>query len=501
MVMMPERARFHGEIKVASRIIDYLSSGLYQTPAACLKELVNNSFDADAKRVNVFVKPDADRIIVEDDGLGMSREEFETHFQRVSESHKRDGTGLTPSGRPIIGRIGIGLIAANEICDVMEIFSTKPGSPDLLHVNMNFAKMREPAEARRRNAQDFAKGDYVGEVTSTDTQSHYTHVFLKGIRSQAKAILSGAKQRRSSKDRRSLYGLTPGTIATLLSDPELASWSEFDFYSETALIVALNVPVRYHEHWFPDDCRKDLLEFQRTVSQLDFAVYYDNSELRKPVVFHDGKRSHFVAKFIHSGPEVAARGYFYVQHGVIRPQDVNGVLIRIRNTAIGSYDSAFLSFPSSEGTLFQKWISAEIWADDRLEDAMNIDRRTFRTTHPAYVELQDAVHEHLSTVIRTARSRLYQAGSLERRRAKAKTLAEDLTALAENEIAPISKTAARAMAATAARIGEDPKLERRLLRRLSVIELYRLILEVAHDTLPREDLRKFLKRLTQRLSQ
>src|SRR5688572_12355851 len=101
---------FSGEIVVASRIVDYLSSGLYESPAACLKELVNNSYDADAKLVNIFVKPDADRIIIEDDGLGISKEEFVKHFSRVSESYKREGATKTPSGRPIIGKIGIGFI-------------------------------------------------------------------------------------------------------------------------------------------------------------------------------------------------------------------------------------------------------------------------------------------------------------------------------------------------------------------------------------------------------
>ena len=57
---MPEP--FKGKIRVASGIVNYLSSGLYHSPAACLKELVNNSYDADATEVNVFVKPDANRI-------------------------------------------------------------------------------------------------------------------------------------------------------------------------------------------------------------------------------------------------------------------------------------------------------------------------------------------------------------------------------------------------------------------------------------------------------
>src|SRR5947207_6388743 len=101
---------FTGKIRVDCRIIDYLSSGLYPSPAACLKELVNNSFDADATRVDIFVKPDADRIIIRDNGFGMSRAEFQAHFDHISESTKREGGERTPNGRPKIGKIGIGFI-------------------------------------------------------------------------------------------------------------------------------------------------------------------------------------------------------------------------------------------------------------------------------------------------------------------------------------------------------------------------------------------------------
>ena len=193
---MTHPERFQGEIKVASRIVDYLSSGLYETPAACLKELINNSFDADALTVKVFVKPDADRIIIDDNGEGMSRQEFELHFQVISESHKRDDSDMTILRRPKIGKIGIGFIAANEICDLMEIFSTKKGHPELLHVTIDFKKMREDPAVRRRQGDAFAKGDYEGEVLETDTDRQFTQIFLKGVRGQAKDILAGATRRR-----------------------------------------------------------------------------------------------------------------------------------------------------------------------------------------------------------------------------------------------------------------------------------------------------------------
>src|SRR5207248_5766978 len=98
-------------------------------------------------------------IIIEDNGTGMDRLDFTSHFNRISESHKRDTSQTTKNGRPKIGKIGIGFIAANEICDVMELFSTKQDSTELLHVNIDFAEMRKPPEERRRDGEDFVKAD------------------------------------------------------------------------------------------------------------------------------------------------------------------------------------------------------------------------------------------------------------------------------------------------------------------------------------------------------
>jgi len=492
--------RFKGEIKVASRIVDYLSSGLYESPAACLKELINNSYDADAKHVAVYVKPDADRIIIEDDGTGMSKDEFIRHFERISESHKRDESSKTPAGRPVIGKIGIGFIAANEICDVMEIFSTKAGSRELLHVNINFDKMRQDPASRRREGGDLAKADYDGEVLEADArESHYTHVFLKSIRGEARAIMAGAKRRGSHGEERSLYGLLPETFAERLADGQLKSWAEFDTYSQTMLRVALNVPVRYHEAWIPERLKEQVRDFEQATAKLGFSLSYDGSELRKPIVLRGTDRKSLISAFRFRGSSVSASGYFYAQHGVLKPQDLNGLLIRIRHAAVGGYDSSFMGFPSSEGTLFQKWISAEIWADDRLEDALNIDRKTLRIAHPAYVELQEAVHDHLSKVIKTARSKLYEKGSAVRKQEQAERVVESFETFASEQLAPIDKGMARQVVAGWRRAQETGDIRSQLLRKFNVVELYEVVVDVARDLLKPAELAEFLKRLTKRI--
>ncbi len=497
---MPANVDFEGEIRVASRIVDYLSSGLYKSPAACLKELINNSYDADATQVDVFVKPDADRIIIEDNGHGMNREEFEKHFSVISESHKRDDADLTPSGRPKIGKIGIGFIAANEICDEMQLISTKAGSTELLDVTIHFDLMRQDIQDRRRPEKGLAKAHYVGTVGDADRAAHFTQVFLKRTRGEAKAILAGVGASEFASGKESLYGLTADSVLARLRDKNLKTWSTFDAYSRNVLEVGLNVPVRYYDRWMPKLLLPRVRRFENAAEQLNFSVNFDGTNVRKPIVFSPDGRA-LVSLFRYSGAHVSARGYFYVQHGTIRPQELQGVLVRIRNAAVGEYDPSFLGFSSSIGRLFQTWISSEIMADDRLEDAMNIDRRTLRVAHPAYVELQQAIHAHLADLIKQIRVEIYEAETANRANNRIRETQQDIIDLAANEIAAVSPVAARKVRLAWRRAADNEATRKKLLRRLSVDEVYAFVLEAAKGVLSQAQLEEFLSQLTDRLQQ
>jgi hypothetical protein len=493
-----QATRFSGEITVASRIVDDLSSGLYDSPAACLKELVNNSYDADATEVRVFVKPDAQRIIVEDNGIGMNRSEFEQHFSRISESHKRDVSDTTDLGRPKIGKIGIGFIAANELCNVMVLESTKAGSTDLLRVSINFAEMRRDPAERRRSGGYIAKADYEGELLVAPRDEHYTRIFLEEIRGEAQEVLVGARPVASDAPGPSLYGLSAETVAKRLRDPTLATWEQFDRYSQTLLRVALNVPIKYAPGWIPDDVRDKVRDLERRVAKLNFSVSYDGTELRKPAVF-SGDVPHLVHRFTLQGDHVSAEGYFYLQHGTLRPSDLNGVLIRIRHAAVGEYRSDFLGFPSSTGQLFRRWISAEVWADDRLEEALNIDRRTLRVTHPAYVELQDAFHREFAEALSLARTELYEKRSQSRRQSDTRKELAAVESIVRT--AGLPERASAGVRATWQEAAKRPTRNRPLLRKYSVSEMYDIVLDVARDVMTPAQFQKFVTELTKRLAE
>ncbi|MFL5872995.1 MAG: ATP-binding protein [Solirubrobacterales bacterium] len=495
---MPSKG-FSGKVKVASSIVDYLSSGLYESPAACMKELVNNSFDADASRVDIHVKPDADRIIVSDDGTGLSRQEFEDHFGHVSESHKRDSGDRTAKGRPKVGRIGIGFIAANELCEEMEIVSTKKGSTDLLQVVIDFRKMRDPQKQRRDKEGNVTKGDYRGTVEKAGRDEHYTRIYLNEVRENVRDVMVGAIPEANTAGDDSLYGLTAESIAERLGSPGLRTWGDLNLYSQTMLKVGLNVPVKYAPHWLPSSLSSRLKNQEKAVDKLDFMVKWDGTDVRKPVVLgHDpGKHPHILRRFNFEGDQVKASGYFFAQHGVIEPQELNGLLIRIRNAAVGEYDSSFLGFRASEYQILKRWVSGEIWASNELEDALNIDRRTLREAHPAFVELQAAVHSELQSFFREARKKLYEEPSKDRKVERAAAQSSRIEEIAERHRITVPRPHKPARSKDAPSPSQP---SRALSKKYSASELYELALEVAEEELPRDLFRKFANALARRIS-
>ena len=96
-----------GTMKIGSRIVRYLSEGIYSTPAGSIKEIINNAFDADATKVEITTTDE--NITILDNGHGMDCEDFDAYFAFIGASNKRKGIHFSKLfNRPIIGFLGIG---------------------------------------------------------------------------------------------------------------------------------------------------------------------------------------------------------------------------------------------------------------------------------------------------------------------------------------------------------------------------------------------------------
>ncbi|MCP3931007.1 MAG: ATP-binding protein [Bacteroidetes bacterium] len=130
---MKGKANFKVDPKLAA-----LLGESYRSIELAIKELVDNSFDADAETVSIlFPEPYTnDPIIVEDDGHGMTEDEIRNEYLKIANSRFSRKGEYTPTKRRLVkGRKGIGKFAGLMVSEIMEISSSSEGTQTTLHVS------------------------------------------------------------------------------------------------------------------------------------------------------------------------------------------------------------------------------------------------------------------------------------------------------------------------------------------------------------------------------
>lgn len=116
----------------------------YRRSADALKELVDNSWDADATKVTITMPakvtlddPTPGPVIIEDDGLGMTEAEVRQCYLRVaqSRSHRNKGGKTARFQRAIKGRKGIGKFAGLVVADGMALTTWSRGIQTTIEVD------------------------------------------------------------------------------------------------------------------------------------------------------------------------------------------------------------------------------------------------------------------------------------------------------------------------------------------------------------------------------
>lgn len=98
---------------VALVTLNHLGRQLYRTFNTVLGEAISNAWDADANNVWIYIDRQQNKIIIKDDGYGMSEDDFRHKFLYVGYEKRGENNDVTksPNGRPYIGRKGIGKLA------------------------------------------------------------------------------------------------------------------------------------------------------------------------------------------------------------------------------------------------------------------------------------------------------------------------------------------------------------------------------------------------------
>ncbi len=143
-----ETLGFQTEVK---QLLHLMIHSLYSNKEIFLRELISNASDASDKlRFEALAKPelleggadlkirisfdkDAKTVTLEDNGIGMSREDAITHLGTIAKSGTADFmkhlTGDQKKDSHLIGQFGVGFYSAFIVADQVEVFSRRAGSP------------------------------------------------------------------------------------------------------------------------------------------------------------------------------------------------------------------------------------------------------------------------------------------------------------------------------------------------------------------------------------
>jgi hypothetical protein len=394
------------KIKVHEKALAHLSRGLYRSPASALKELVSNAWDANATTVRISTGyPNFLQLSIQDNGEGFNKKQFKSLMEGgIGNSGKQPANQILKFNRPTIGRLGIGMLGIAQICSSFTITSKLKDKTGFRARVKLYDLLREKTD---EDSDDVIIGDQ-GIITEVDVGDYDFEDFDPSLYSFGTTIFTDDVHPTFARSFQSSLTLEKFT------EPPL-DWSKaLKIISKSALLkelgdywkllweLAVACPLPYvSTRALP----KGLISAdQKKLESYNFSVYVDGINLKKPIVLEGNPEGYTTYKIEETlkrvyGRDLKYHGYLIVQEGKqLEPDELRGILIRVREVGVGVYDPSMLDYRSNEGPR-SRWITGEIFVETGLDDALNIDRDSFNRFHPAFRMLQDSIHDILKTKI------------------------------------------------------------------------------------------------------
>ena len=190
-------------LRTDERVLARVTDGIYRQPGSAIRELVSNAYDADAKRVVIKTdRPRFSTLSVEDDGIGMTPSALAYLLHHIGGSAKRSHEGaelgiantsdptLSPSGRRLIGKIGIGLFSISQLTRRFQIITKTEDDP---YRTIAVVVLRQYSDESDLTPDEQGQHES-GRVTiwrepAADVDSHGTKIILNDIRPQTSHTL------------------------------------------------------------------------------------------------------------------------------------------------------------------------------------------------------------------------------------------------------------------------------------------------------------------------
>ena len=184
--MTEEHSSFKAGIDFES-VLRIISKQIYETPLAFIRENVQNSVDAlriqayrentepGDRRYRIDITVEDKKIIVQDNGIGMSVSDLQNFFWTIGASGKRTREALAAG---CVGTFGIGGFANFGVCDTLEVISQTDRAQHGTLTRLSEADIRAARVSRKPDRLLFTdrtknrRGDWRQEFPQADGGRH-----------------------------------------------------------------------------------------------------------------------------------------------------------------------------------------------------------------------------------------------------------------------------------------------------------------------------------------
>lgn len=355
--------KFTSHLKVDKKIVELLSKQTYQKSfSAAIRELVSNSYDADALSVNITYDKAFTYIEIIDDGNGMTRSEFEKYLTIAGT--KQDSPLSRKYKRKKIGQFGVGFLSIFPFCESLEITTTAENSTEVLKAvipTKDYFQTNLKATAKKEEdtlVDDIPISGTIN-INPSEKLEHYTRIRLLKPTHIVKQYFTKPK----TKKRDSIIAYDPADRFRWelqedlpISLPSESKYAKTYKYKEP---IGMNVVLN----------KKDLVRNDYLESVLDEG---------------DVTISGVDCKYI-----------FTTSNKSVKPSEARGIKLRVNNVGIGQRTEFFLK--RDRGFSRLHWITGEIFFSEQIKEHLNISRDGF-ISHP----ITDEIFEYFADKLRVA---------------------------------------------------------------------------------------------------
>lgn len=381
-------------INVDKKIVPLLSEATYTDVYQVIREFVNNSYDADALRVDINIDIENKYIEIIDDGKGMTHEEFGKNFLTLALTSKIPGN-RTRYGRPTVGKFGVGYLSATQFCKHLKVESTVEGSPTVFEAIINCKEFF--TDTSKLVWQIPVPGR--SYKLSSKIDESYTKIVLDGLTLPALSFFNKTRIKKRPKKTRVQERLKSS----------IKSWDGCDALNWKLQQI---LPIEYNP-----DSKLNYIKDLEYDSGKTMKVFLNNEQLFRNELQGDVLlKGHETIETIEGEEDIEFKYVILTPWKTIKPQEKVGIQTRLHNVGIGLPDLFGASFLTGHLFVTTRWVYGEIQIVKGLDKDLSIHRNGFNETD-SYERFFYDIHDKMLKVLNitdTKRPSARKLGGLER---------------------------------------------------------------------------------------